>query len=176
MAEVYYQSRATQFRRFPHMPAILNGRFAAQIEGDFVVFFIGMRVNRAWLLHKWLPVAQAMPRMLAELGRRPELGLLHAQTFLSPPVIGTIQYWRSFQQLHAYAHAKDLAHLPAWAEFNRKVGGNGAVGIFHETYLVSAGRYEAIYANMPEFGLGKAGSIAPAVGRLHSAQSRLAQE
>ncbi len=35
-----------------------------------------MRVNRIWAFHKWFPVAIAMPRMLAELRRKPELGML----------------------------------------------------------------------------------------------------
>jgi hypothetical protein len=87
----------------------------------------------------------------------------------------TVQYWRSFEQLHAYAHAKDKEHLPAWAEFNRRVGGNGAVGIFHETYLVAEGQYESVYVNMPEFGLGEAGRVVPAVGRMQSAKARLRQ-
>ena len=29
----------------------------------------------------------------------------------------------------------------------------------HETYLVRAGEYEAVYGNMPPFGLGKAGRL-----------------
>ncbi len=157
------------------MPTIHPGRFAAHIEGEFVVFLIGMRVNRLLLLNKWLPVANAMPRMLRELARRPELGLLHAEFFLSWRTVLVLQYWRSFEQLHKYAHDRDKEHLPAWAAFNRAVGGNGSVGIYHETYLVRPGEYEAIYANMPPFGLGVAGEMAPAVGRLHSAKSRLGQ-
>ncbi len=152
---------------------IYKGRYAAKIEGDFVVFLIGMRINRLFLLHKWLPVTFAMPRMLKELFKRPELGMLHAQTFLSGRTVLVVQYWRSFDQLHAYAHAKDLEHLPAWAEFNRKVGGNGAVGIFHESYLVKAGQYECVYANMPRHGLAKSGEMIPAVGRMRDARSRL---
>ena len=31
----------------------------------------------------------------------------------------------------------------------------------HETYLVRAGEYEAVYGNMPPFGLGKAGRLVP---------------
>ncbi len=46
---------------------VKNGRFAAEIDGDFVVFLIGMRINNLWAVHKWLPAARAMPRMLAEL-------------------------------------------------------------------------------------------------------------
>jgi hypothetical protein len=155
------------------MAAIHPGRFAAQIEGDFVVFLIGMRVNKPLLVHKWLPVARAMPRMLAELMKNKELGLLHVETFISGRILMGVQYWRSFEQLHAYAHARDKLHLPAWAEFNRAVGGNGSVGIFHETYSVRAGDYECVYVNMPPFGMARAGELVPAVGRLQSAMSRM---
>ena len=155
---------------------IHKGKFAAQIEGDFVVFLIGMRVNKLRLLHKWMPVARAMPRMLEELKRQPELGLLHAESYLSGRTVLMVQYWRSFEQLHAYAHAKEMAHLPAWAAFNRSVGGNGSVGIFHETYSVSAGRYECVYANIPRMGLAAAGEMVPATGRMKDARSRMGGE
>ena len=152
---------------------IHNGRYAAKIDGDFVVFHIGMRINRLVLFHKWLPVLFAMPRMLRELFVQPELGMLHAQTFVSGRTILVVQYWRSFDQLHDYAHAKDQKHLPAWVDFNRKIGGNGSVGIFHESYLVRAGNYECVYANMPKHGLAQAGEMIPAVGRMRDARSRL---
>ncbi|MEA3142218.1 MAG: hypothetical protein QOK23_4387 [Gammaproteobacteria bacterium] len=152
---------------------INKGRHTAKIQGDFVVFIIGMRINHLLLLHKWLPVALAMPRMLKELFQRPELGMLHAHTFLGGRSILLIQYWRSFDHLHAYAHTKDLKHLPAWADFNRSVGDNGSVGIFHESYLVKAGQYECLYANMPQSGLLRAGEMVPAVGPMHDARSRL---
>ncbi|MBB6146098.1 hypothetical protein HNQ77_004068 [Silvibacterium bohemicum] len=155
------------------MAAIHNGRFTVKIEGDFVVFLIGMRINRLLLVHKWLPVSRAMPRMLKELFQHKEMGLLHAHSFFSGRTVMVVQYWRSFEHLHAYAHARDLAHLPAWAEFNRKVGGNGSVGIFHETYLVKEGAYEAVYGNMPTFGLALAGEMVPAIGRMQNAKSRI---
>ncbi len=155
------------------MAEVKNGRFAAQVDGDFVVFLIGMRINKLWAVHKWLPVSLAMPRMIAELKRQPELGLLEASYFLSPPIAMTVQYWRSFEQLHAYAHSKDKEHLPAWAEFNRRVGATGVVGVFHETYLVSAGKYEAVYVNTPRMGLALAGEMVLAVGRMQSAKERI---
>ena len=157
------------------MASVHKGRYTAQIEGDFVVFLIGMRFNQIFLIHKWLPVVRAMPRMLKELFQHPELGMLEARTFLSGRTLMVMQYWRSFEQLHAYAHARDKDHLPAWAEFNRRIGGNGAVGIFHESYLVPAGGYECVYANMPRFGLARAGEMVPAVGRLQTAKSRLGE-
>ncbi len=55
-------------------------RLTATLDGDFVVFLIGMRINKPWMAHKWFPVALAMPRMLKELSRQPELGFLHAET------------------------------------------------------------------------------------------------
>jgi hypothetical protein len=152
---------------------IHNGRFAGKIEGDFVIFLIGMRINRLLQFNIWVPVAQAMPRMLVELFQRPDMGLLHASTAVGWRTVIVTQYWRSFEHLHAYAHNKTLAHLPAWAEFNRRVGGNGSVGIFHETYLVRSGEYECVYANMPRIGLAKAGEMVAAMGRMNDARSRL---
>jgi hypothetical protein len=101
--------------------------------------------------------------------------MLHAEFFTYWRGVGVIQYWRSFEQLHAYAHARDAKHLPAWAEFNRRIGSDGSVGVWHETYTVSPGQYETIYANMPRFGLGRAAQHVAPVGRLEQASSRIAQ-
>jgi len=152
---------------------IFPGRYAATTNEPFVVFLIGMRVNNFFALHKWTRVARAMPPMIAELKRDPSLGLLHAEFFVYWRGVGTVQYWRSFEQLHAYAHARNAAHLPAWAEFNRRIGGDGSVGIWHETYTVAPGQYESIYANMPRFGLGASSELLPATGRLDNARSRI---
>ncbi|MGB6831192.1 MAG: DUF4188 domain-containing protein, partial [Terracidiphilus sp.] len=156
------------------MPPIFPGRYTAQSSEPFVVFLIGMRINRVLALPSWTRVAAAMPRMIAELKRQPDLGLLHAEFFLYWRGVAVLQYWRGFNELHAYAHAKNAAHLPAWAEFNRRVGGNGAVGIWHETFTIEPGQYEAIYANMPRFGLSAAAEHVKAVGRLEHARGRMA--
>lgn len=63
--------------------------------------------------------------------------------------------------------------MPAWQRFNREVGKDGSVGIFHETYMVAPGNYEAIYSNMPPFGLAKATERVPAVGGRETARQRL---
>jgi hypothetical protein len=152
---------------------IFPGRYTAQTDAPFVVFLIGMRVNHFLKFSKWISVAKAMPPMIAELKKHPELGLLHVETALYWRGILTIQYWRSFEHLHAYAHMKDRNHLPAWAEFNRRIGNNGAVGIWHETFQVQAGNHEAIYVNMPKFGLGAAMNLVPVQGRLDTARGRI---
>lgn len=151
---------------------IHNGRLAARLEGEFVVFLIGMRINRLLQVHRWWPVAMAMPRMIRELYSHPELGFLHAQTWGGRTTI-TLQYWRSMEQLLSYATRPDAEHLPAWREFNRKVAGTSAVGVWHESYLVAPGTYENVYVNMPAFGLGRAGTLYPATGSMHSAIQRL---
>ena len=157
------------------MAQIIKQRMTARLDGEFVVFLIGMRINRFWKLHKWVPVALAMPRMLAELARKPQSGFLGAQIYGGiPPVMA--QYWRSFAHLEAYAKDPTAEHFPAWRAFNQRVQRNGDVGIWHETYLVRPGQYETIYNNMPPYGLGTVGQLVPAIGRLESAGSRMSAE
>jgi hypothetical protein len=144
-------------------PMIHRERLSAKIEGDFVVFLIGMRINQPFKIHKWMPVAAAMPRMLRELSQQPGLGFIHSEMWFSRTII-LVQYWRSMDQLVAYAKNRDAVHLPAWRDFNRAVGTDGSVGIWHETYRVAADGYENVYVNMPLFGLGRAGTVQPARG------------
>jgi hypothetical protein len=152
------------------MAQVVPNRMTVEMEGDFVVFLIGMRINKPWKLHKWLPVFMAMPKMLKELAQRPESGFMGYTMGLT----SITQYWRSFEHLEAYARSKDLAHWPALVAFNKHVGGSrGDVGIWHETYRVAAGQYEAVYSGMPPFGLGKVGRLVSASGRLESARGRL---
>src|SRR3954469_2762657 len=139
------------------MNEIIATRITARIDGDFVVFLIGMRINKFWKPHKWLPVLLAMPKMLKELEAAPaETGFLGHNGGTGKPIV---QYWRSFDHLERYARDRNALHWPAWVEFNRRMkDARGDVGIWHETYKVRAGEYEAIYSGMPPYGLGKAGS------------------
>ncbi|WP_218508605.1 DUF4188 domain-containing protein [Variovorax sp. dw_308] len=149
-----------------------NERLAASLDEPFVVFMIGMRINSLVMVHKWLPVATAMPRMIKELYEKPESGFLHAESWFGRTTI-MVQYWRTLDQLLAYARNKEAVHLPAWRAFNKAVGTNGSVGIWHETYVASPGTYENIYVNMPPFGLGKVGSVYPAMAGKQTAASRM---
>ena len=149
------------------------GRYTASIEGDFVVFVIGMRINKLWKPHKWVPVMSAMGPMLRELFTHPEKGLLSAQFGWSGRTITLIQYWRSFEQLERFARDRNDPHLPAWRRFNRRVGTGGDVGIFHETFKVAAGAYETVYNNMPVIGLAAAGEHLPVARRGETARQRI---
>lgn len=154
---------------------IRNERLTASLDGDFVVFLIGLRINKPLHVHKWLPVVQAMPRMLNELYRQPELGFLHAESWFSRTTI-MVQYWRSMDQLLAYAKNRTAEHLPAWQAFNKAVRTDGTVGIWHETYAASRGSHENVYVNMPPFGLGRAGTLQKAADGRQSASGRLGRD
>jgi Domain of unknown function (DUF4188) len=152
---------------------VVNDRMCAQVDGEAVLFLIGMRFNKLWKIHKWLPVLFAMPKMVRELEQNPDLGFLGTHLWFGRTAI-LVQYWRSIEQLNAYAKNRDRAHLPAWAAFNRAIGKSGDVGVWHETYRIQAGNYETIYVNMPPFGLGKATKSVPASGKRESAAGRMA--
>jgi Domain of unknown function (DUF4188) len=145
---------------------IIPGRQTATPQKPLALFLIGMRVNNLLAVPKWGQVFLAMPRMMAELKQKPEAGLLWHRNFISGRTSLMLQYWESHEKLFAYAHDRDGSHFPAWAAFNRKLKDNQAVGIWHETYLVTPETAENIYSNMPAFGLGAALGVAPAKGRM----------
>lgn len=158
------------------MAKIISGRFTAQRDESFVVFIIGMRVNKFLAFRKWLTAATSMGPMLRTLYAHPEKGFLGGHTSLSWRGVTLIQYWRSFEDLEKFARDKDDPHLESWRRFNKLIGTDGSVGIWHELYLVDANKYECVYNNMPVFGLAAATKHVPAVGRWETARRRLGGE
>jgi hypothetical protein len=154
------------------MADIIPARMTHDYDGDLVVFLIGMRINKPWRPDLWMPVFLAMGPMLAELSKDKDSGLLgYRMTFgARGPLL--VQYWNSHEKLYAYASDRTAAHRPAWAAFNRRVRkAPGAVGIWHETYVVE--RAESIYSGMPASGLAAATSIVPVARRGETARQRL---
>lgn len=154
------------------MTAVIPARMTHDYDGDLVVFLIGMRINKPGRLDLWLPVFLAMPAMLAELSQDKDSGLLgYRLTFgAGGPLL--VQYWNSHDKLYMYASDLNAAHRPAWTAFNRRVRKSpGAVGIWHETYLVA--RAESIYSGMPVSGLAAATSSVPVARRGERAAQRL---
>ncbi len=154
------------------MSGLIQRRMTGRIEGEFVVFLIGMRLNRWWKIHRWLFAARAMPRMLKELEAQPELGYLGGEAWFGRTTV-MVQYWRSAKHLMDYARAREAAHLPAWQAFNKSIGSSGDLGVWHETFRVQPGQYETVYVNMPPFGLGRVAQLVEATGRHATAAGRL---
>ncbi|HEY5664709.1 MAG TPA: DUF4188 domain-containing protein [Ilumatobacter sp.] len=153
------------------MAHLNRGRWKAEIDGDFVVFIIGARLNKPWQLIRIirdLGGRRGMNHMLEYLTEHPDKGLLHFETM----GIVNVQYWRSFEHLEAFARDRTDPHLAAWRNFWKRVGKDDRTGIWHETFLVRDGEYEAIYANMPARGLGRAGRLVSAA-EASSARGRL---
>ena len=154
------------------MAQIAGRRMTAEVDGDFVVFLIGARPNnKLHLLRSFLDLGgrrRGMKAMLDYLVAHPEKGLLGFEMGL--PTI--VQYWRSFEALEAFANDSDDPHLEVWRDYWRRVGKSDRTGIWHETYQVRAGEYEAIYGNMPPHGLGKVGRLV-AVSESSSARTRI---
>ncbi len=155
------------------MAKIFPGRYTARTDKPFVVFLIGMRINQLWAVHKWMPVAAAMPPMLKTLAAHPTKGLLGVESWVRWREVLTVQYWRSFEELEQFARNPTDPHLQAWKDFNQRVGSDGSVGIWHETFLVEAGQFECVYGNMPRYGLAAATEHVPAVGNRETARLRL---
>ena len=152
---------------------IIKGRTTVLGDRDIVVFIIGARINKWWLLPLAIPILSRMQAMRRELLNDPSSGLLGVQPL---GFGGEVQYWQSLEQLLAYADDRKKEHRPAAKRFFQKIFKNEAAGVWHETYLVPKGHYESLYINMPATGLGKFAAPVPATGHLGTAQGRLAPE
>jgi hypothetical protein len=153
------------------MAEVNQGRRTARIDGDFVVFLIGARLDK---LHPFrslrdLGGLRGMPYMLKYLSQRPEKGLLGFETY---GLTMNVQYWRSFEHLERFAKDDADPHLSVWRNYWKRVGKDPRSGIWHETFLVRSGEYEAVYGNMPPQGLARASEVVP-IGGDSSARGRL---
>ncbi|TQC49681.1 DUF4188 domain-containing protein [Rhodococcus sp. WS4] len=147
---------------------IKAGRYEADYPDEFIVFFIGMRINQLWRINEWWPILRAAFAMVKEAKALPNSPLLKSDAVVTVsdwrmPLF--IQYWRSFDELVSWANNNDLRHRPAQKEFFRRTAYNGHVGVFHETFRVAAGQYETLYANMPRMGLAAVGEYVPLSGK-----------
>ncbi|KAJ3168501.1 hypothetical protein HDU88_001389 [Geranomyces variabilis] len=144
---------------------LVAGRAVGRIDGDFVVFMIGARINSdsAFLSAATKDIGDGMGAMQAELQQNPELGCLHTENFMAMDTSGphslSVQYWRNADLLHKYARSRLQKHLAPMMRNIAHQRKSPEAGIYHETYLVRAGEYEAIYVNLPPFGLGLAGRL-----------------
>lgn len=150
-------------------------------EGPLAVFLIGLRVHKPWRIGIAGSSFVAMPRMLAELeknkaaaerGEEESLGYLASRMAVNGLGVTVIQWWRSVEDIYAYANAPSLAHRPAWLAFHRAARKDpSAVTIWHETYAVSAA--ESVYVGPAPFGLADVAGTVPVGRRGETARERI---
>jgi len=137
---------------------VQSGRWTADLDGDFVVFLIGAMVHDPAVATEASGLLMAMADMLDELEGDPSQGLLGYTRHGEAGSGVLVQYWRSFEALEAYSRNPGARHAPVWRAWNRLAAEDrSAAGIWHETFKVNAGNYEAIYQNTPVMGLQRAG-------------------
>jgi hypothetical protein len=130
------------------MKEIYEGRWIARLDEPFVVLLIGMRINKLWHVHRWLPLVFQMGRMLRELHTNRAKGFLGGKTWFGRTTV-LIQYWRSMEDMEHYATIKHSNRTPAWVTFYEAVEATDSVGAYHELYAIEQGRYDNSFINMP---------------------------
>jgi hypothetical protein len=155
------------------MTEIINEQVTAELDGGFVVFRLGMRINALWKVHRWLPVFRAGRKMLAEVDANPDTGLLAYDSRVGIRDLEIVQYWRSFEDLRNYALDPEFSHAPSMKSTMERMKESDDVGIWHELYVVDDDSYETVYYNAPPTGLGKAGTLHETDGKRKTAAGRL---
>lgn len=56
-----------------------------------------------------------------------------------------LSYWRSIEDLHAFAHAP--LHREAWTWWEKTIKAHGFIGVNHEIYEADRGHWENVYVN-----------------------------
>lgn len=157
-------------------------RLTHAYDGPLAVFLIGLRIHQPWRIGVVGQAVRAMPRMIVELeqnkaaarGEAESLGYLGSRSTVHLTGTTMIQWWRSTEDLYAYASAADHEHRPAWAEFYKVArSAPKAVTIWHETYDVRPGGAESVYAGAAPFGLGAIAGTIPVARRGEHARERL---
>jgi Domain of unknown function (DUF4188) len=134
---------------------------------DLIVIYLGMRVRSPRGMLKFLKLGIEIRKAV---DAEPDGLLLHENFFFSPVHGGMRQYWRDFPALEAWT--RTLPHQAWWRDFLRDSGGTG---FWHELYSIRGG-IEAVYDDMPPFGLGTFAPRKPARGRLFGSRGRLGRE
>lgn len=151
------------------------GRITAVREDDIVVFLLGARPSSPWRD----PVNSArvfvsIMQMVRWLRRHPEDGLLDTEFTWMHGGPALIQYWDTYDSLERFARNRDAPHLPAWGWYRKLLEGTGAIGVWHETYVLAANAWECIYVDMPLYGMPRATRHEPIGRGTESSRERVA--
>jgi hypothetical protein len=157
-------------------PAVRTGRWMARREEPFAVFVFGMRLNRLRGLPRFLWGLWVLGRVLRDLDAHPELGFLAGRVYRAGRTLVAVQYWESFDALVAWARDHRFPHRKPWQQYLREALDDGAMGLWHETYLASPGSWEGVYLNMPPWGLAAGVEAVEMQATKGSARERLREQ
>ncbi|KAI2791781.1 hypothetical protein POX_c04660 [Penicillium oxalicum] len=144
----------------PQLP-FPNGTFGAEPSRDqIVVFHLGVRSHHplGFLAPGMKGIVDSFDRMMREMHADPETaGLLGLSTFLKQEQAAgnellNIFYLRDYKALHRFAYGD--SHMKGVKYFRKITETCPHIGIFHETFVVPRGHWEAIYINSEPTGLG----------------------
>jgi hypothetical protein len=131
------------------MPYPFPGRYSTSIDGPFVVFLIGVRINRLLAIGKWLPVTKAMGPMRKELYANPSPGLLAAYSSMYWRGIMVTQYWAA----STISSSRPNHAMPCTSRHGRPSTRPSAQTVESASGTKPTrspkGQYECVYANMP---------------------------
>ena len=157
------------------MNEVFPGRFTVGSPPEATaVFLIGLRINTFRGLVKARPILTAMPKMIRFLAKHPESGMLGSADWFGRTTI-LVSYWRSAADVQRFASDASAPHAAAWRDFNQRIGSGPDIGIWHELYTIRPGDFEAIYVNMPKFGLAGASGHIPVGDGTRTSKQRMAR-
>lgn len=163
----------------PELENVTHGRMAGKINGDFCVFLLGIRNNAPVPLNSTFKfVAGAYLSMIRQLEADPEkYGFLGTSNFTGTnwkrgSHILNVMYWRSYEDVERFARDTNATHWPAWKAAQKVTRASPHIGLWHEAFNVRGGDYHSIYVNCPPLGLGHAGYLVPAGGKLATSAGR----
>jgi hypothetical protein len=142
----------------PYSKEIIRTMYSARYDGDFVVFLIGIRPNGANpFTQSFSRIGKAFKSMVEELEADPTLGYMGGDMYIGANSRKSatlhVQYWRDYESLQKWTHKRMSIHVKTMLEYMKTDQFEGVNGIWHETYKVRDGEYEAVYGNMPPIGL-----------------------
>ena len=143
------------------------------LGGSFCLIRVGL------IVHSWraVPFAWKMGKAIersTRVGPDRPAGLLASECIrMSWNHFGFLQYWRTIDELIAWAHASP--HTDWWRMALERQRTRQDFAIYHETYLSSPGGFEAIYLNLGESrpGASAFGDLKPPKGASATARGRL---
>jgi hypothetical protein len=141
----------------------------AMVELCLVRLGIQVKSLSAWLFARRLRAAIVTD---ARSAAGQESGLLNSESFaFGLTHFGVLQYWRSFDDLEAWA--RKPPHSEWWREAVERMRRQQDLGIYHETFLVRGTDLESISLNCTPAGLARFGRLDQPVGPLTTSRGRL---